>query len=374
MFCTKCGANNAEGASYCTTCGAPLSGGSGQGYGGNYDNTSGYDSGYGNGNGGYGGYGGYGSYGGNGGYGNSNGGNGGYGGSGGYGYYDRKPKKLPTVAWICIAVAAVAVLATVLAVVFRDELRGHASGGSPNPAPQPTAVTATYVPVTPTPYTATPTPYSPTPTPTPAAPTPIPTATPTPRPTDPPVQSGRPSERDLRGHEDWLEEWPSSSAWRRDYSKVRYVEAPAGVSILLLPKPEKSDYYTEINDDVRVTVLAEKNGYSLIKSAKGQVGWATSKYLVTNEERISRIPPLNNTYWTFFDGSSYYDCKIVGGTIYGYNQADPTDTLEKKCPSSGRRLSLQGRTNLHLVWNGTSFAASNGSTLVYDPWGAYETH
>lgn len=237
----------------------------------------------------------------------------------------------PTAVWICIAAAVVALCAAVICLTALH--RG----------------TAAAVPIAPT-AAAT------------DAPTAVPTSTPTAEPTAAPtaVPVG-PNVSDLGRNE--AEEEPRADSWLPDYGKTRYVLASAGECIYLVPEPRKSGHIDTVNDDVKVTVLAEQDGYALIKTPDGRVGWVNGKYLVTDSERISRIPDLDGTYWRYHDGDDLYQCRIIGKTLYACN-AETGEYLEKTIAVSGRRLKGFG---VHFVWNGTYFAGGSGKYLERDP-------
>lgn len=311
MLCPNCGSNNNDSAAYCTTCGSPLSGNSGGGY---------YNEAYGENTGG-----GYGADWMNNGY---------------YPPYPPRRRGLPTAAWIGMALAVIVLcLGALYLFVWRPASSAPGGTGvSPTAAPPVTAVPTAPSSVQPTATAAASVP---------TAPLTVPTAAP-----------NGPNTADLAGHPK-VEE-PRAGAWLPDYGKVRYVEASGGVSIYLIPEPRSSKHFDEVADDVQVTVLAEQDGYSLVRTADGRVGWVTGKFLVKDSERISRIPDLDNTYWTYYDGSVFYDCKIVGKTLYGYN-TDTGEPVEEKVLTQGRRLKIFG---VHFVWNGSGFTGSSGKSCI----------
>lgn len=313
VLCPNCGSNNNDSAAYCTTCGSPLSGNSGGGY---------YNEAYGENTGG-----GYGADWMNNGY---------------YPPYPPRRRGLPTAAWIGMALAVIVLcLGALYLFVWRPASSAPGGTGvSPTAAPPVTAVPTAPSSVQPTATAAASVP---------TAPLTVPTAAP-----------NGPNTADLAGHPK-VEE-PRAGAWLPDYGKVRYVEASGGVSIYLIPEPRSSKHFDEVADDVQVTVLAEQDGYSLVRTADGRVGWVTGKFLVKDSERISRIPDLDNTYWTYYDGSVFYDCKIVGKTLYGYN-TDTGEPVEEKVLTQGRRLKIFG---VHFVWNGSGFTGSSGKKLYTD--------
>ena len=341
MICPKCGNNCADNTRFCTRCGSPLSGSGGTGNSSNGGATEAYGGGsYGGATEAYGG----GSYGGAAGpY--------GYGGTAnsyGYGYGrggQRQRQGLPTAVWIAMALAVVAVCA---AVIFVFVLRPGAAA-IPARAAVPTAAPAVPSAVVPTVAPAAPSAVVPT-----VAPA-VPTA----------IPSG-PNPSDLGGSKE-VEE-PRAGSWLPDYNKTRYVLAPAGVSIYLVPEPRKSGHIDTVNDDVKVTVLAEQDGYSFIRTSDGRVGWVNGDCLVTDSERISRIPDLDYTYWWYHDGTDIYQCKIVGKKLYAYN-VNTCIYSEEKITTIGRRLKVFG---VHFVWNGTYFTGSSGKYLERDPEEMYD--
>ncbi len=73
---------------------------------------------------------------------------------------------------------------------------------------------------------------------------------------------------------------PSCWSWLDSYETL-YVRTRHGVRAYLRYSPaENSDYYEYVYEADAVTVLARENGYSLVKTADGKVGWVTSSVLV----------------------------------------------------------------------------------------------
>ena len=94
-----------------------------------------------------------------------------------------------------------------------------------------------------------------------------------------PARSGKPGPDDMAGcNEDVA--YPKSGNWLDSY-ETKYLKTKHGVRAYLRYKATSdSGYYDYVYEKACVTVLARQNGYSLIKTADGMVGWVTSSLLV----------------------------------------------------------------------------------------------
>lgn len=126
---------------------------------------------------------------------------------------------------------------------------------------------------------------APTPLPTAAtAPTPAPTPTPTPSPEPTPRQG--PGEADMQGC-DRRVLIPDGDSWLEAY-ETRYVHASMGRAIILRWLPAMDYQMNGVNyldlvwEEEEVTELARQNGFSLIRTQSGQIGWVPSDYLVSD--------------------------------------------------------------------------------------------
>lgn len=109
------------------------------------------------------------------------------------------------------------------------------------------------------------------------------------KPSDPPVSSSpspeMPSFRKTPGPDDLLGcnkliVHPMDSSWLSDYETM-YVKTKYGVRAYLRYKPTKdSGHYSSVYEEEAVTVLARENGFTLVRTAAGEVGWVTSSVLV----------------------------------------------------------------------------------------------
>ncbi|HCB65244.1 MAG TPA: hypothetical protein DEP43_04700 [Ruminococcaceae bacterium] len=74
--------------------------------------------------------------------------------------------------------------------------------------------------------------------------------------------------------------------WLEEY-ETKYVKSSIGTCIILRWRPEKDFEYDGYNflgrvwEKETVTEMARQNGYSLIKTSAGQVGWVPSQYIVS---------------------------------------------------------------------------------------------
>ena len=69
--------------------------------------------------------------------------------------------------------------------------------------------------------------------------------------------------------------------WLEGY-ETKYVKTRYGVCAYLRYEPKSdSDYYDYVYEKDVVTVMARQNGYSLVETANGQVGWVSSNVLVS---------------------------------------------------------------------------------------------
>ena len=92
-----------------------------------------------------------------------------------------------------------------------------------------------------------------------------------------------PSVEDIRGCSDEVAV-PLDSEWLENY-ETRTVRSSIGNCIILRYRPEEhyeyngENFITRVWDGEKVTLLAKRGNYHLIKTADGGVGWATSNYL-----------------------------------------------------------------------------------------------
>ena len=85
---------------------------------------------------------------------------------------------------------------------------------------------------------------------------------------------------DLRGCNERIE-IPAWYSWLDSY-ETKYVKTKYGVCAYLRYEPKSdSDYYDYVYEKDVVTVMARQNGYSLVETANGQVGWVSSNVLVS---------------------------------------------------------------------------------------------
>ena len=104
----------------------------------------------------------------------------------------------------------------------------------------------------------------------PQTPKPISSPTPTPK---------RPSIDDMKDGNETVT-IPKDSCWLSTY-ETKYVKTQHGVRAYLRYDPsENSDFYSYVYEKDKVTVLARQNGYSLVKTSGGDIGWVTSSVLV----------------------------------------------------------------------------------------------
>ena len=88
-----------------------------------------------------------------------------------------------------------------------------------------------------------------------------------------------PGPHDMTGCNDRVED-PAWTSWLDSYETL-YVRTRHGVRAYLRYSPDSnSDYYDYVYEADAVTVLARENGFSLVKTADGKVGWVTSSVLV----------------------------------------------------------------------------------------------
>lgn len=79
---------------------------------------------------------------------------------------------------------------------------------------------------------------------------------------------------------------PEDDNWLEEY-ETKYVKSSIGTCIILRWRPEKDFEYDGYNflgrvwEKETVTEMARQNGYSLIKTSAGQVGWVPSQYIVS---------------------------------------------------------------------------------------------
>ncbi len=74
--------------------------------------------------------------------------------------------------------------------------------------------------------------------------------------------------------------YPDWDSWLSRY-ETKYVKTKHGVRAYLRYEPSSdSDHYGYVYEKDKVTILARQNGFSLVKSSDGVVGWVTSSVLV----------------------------------------------------------------------------------------------
>ncbi len=90
-----------------------------------------------------------------------------------------------------------------------------------------------------------------------------------------------PGENDMTGSSPYVTH-PDARCWLSDY-ETRYVKTRYGVRAYLRYSPDQdSGYFDYVYETDAVTVLARQNGFSLVRTGDGRIGWVTSGVLVTS--------------------------------------------------------------------------------------------
>jgi hypothetical protein len=113
---------------------------------------------------------------------------------------------------------------------------------------------------------------------------------PTPEPTeivepaDKPASVKKPGEHDLKGASEKLHH-PKSENYLDEYKSMT-VKAPAGALVYLQYKTEQIQYQSDaimrLEEDAKVTAIAQENGSTLVLVQDGVAGWVPSYYLEEN--------------------------------------------------------------------------------------------
>ena len=101
-----------------------------------------------------------------------------------------------------------------------------------------------------------------------------------------------PSREDMRGHGDIAV--PKQDSWLSAY-ETRYVCASGGVAAFLFKAPAlDSEKFDAILEGTELTLLAEENGFYLIKTADRRLGWIGKGQTAEDTSLLESLPELED--------------------------------------------------------------------------------
>lgn len=169
--------------------------------------------------------------------------------------------------------------------------------------------------------------------------------------------SGTPGREDMRGHGDIAV--PHKDSWLSSY-ETRYVCASGGVAAFLFkaPKVDMDElYFDDVLEGTELTLLAEENGFYLVKFGKNGLGWIGKGQTAEDTALLDSVPQLEGSCWIYSRGE-------------GEKNSFAVKFGEKRCASaipqsggvhfswgwtlSGRRVLLDGK---YFIWDGEKFVS-----------------
>lgn len=193
--------------------------------------------------------------------------------------------------------------------------------------------------------------------------------------------SGSPSREDIRGHGDIAV--PHKDSWLSSY-ETRYVCASGGVAAFLFKAPEVDMdelYFDDVLEGTELTLLAEENGFYLVKFGKRGLGWIGKGQTAEDTSLLDSVPQLEGSSWLY---------KLGEGEGNGYAVKFGAKRSASAIPQSGgvhfawswvlsgRRVLLDGK---YFIWDGEKFVSRDEYltpqgmvrfTLVPDAEGLYD--
>ena len=171
---------------------------------------------------------------------------------------------------------------------------------------------------------------------------------------------GKPSREDMRGFGDIAV--PRQESWLDSY-QTRYVCSSGGVAAFLVkaPKRDMELYFADVAEGTELTLLAEQNGFYLVKMDGHRLGWICVGQTSEDTALLDSVPDLSEGKWTYRMGEgekSTYSVEFGPKRIAMLERQSDGARVSSGWVLSGRRLWLNDR---YFIWDGENFV----STLEY---------
>ena len=167
---------------------------------------------------------------------------------------------------------------------------------------------------------------------------------------------GAPGREDLRGHGDIA--IPNNDSWLSSY-ETRYVCASGGVAAFLFSAPvvDMDKLIDTVLEGTELTLLAEQNGFCLVKMADGRVGWLGKGQTAENTDLLDSVPDLTEGSWIYERGEgerNTFAVKFLEGRCAKAARAYDGGRISWSWILSGRRVMLDGK---YFIWDGEKFVS-----------------
>lgn len=167
---------------------------------------------------------------------------------------------------------------------------------------------------------------------------------------------GSPSREDMRGHGDIAV--PKNDSWLPAY-ETRYVCSSGGVAAFLFkaPKPDMDLHFDDVLEGTELTVLAEENGFYLVKMAGNRLGWIGVGQTAEDTALLDSVPDLKEGVWVLSMGEgekNTYAVQFGEGRIATLARSSDGAKLRSGWILSGRRVWVNEK---YFIWDGESFVS-----------------
>ena len=163
-----------------------------------------------------------------------------------------------------------------------------------------------------------------------------------------------PSREDMRGHGDIAV--PKQDSWLSAY-ETRYVCASGGVAAFLFKAPAlDSEKFDAILEGTELTLLAEENGFYLIKTADRRLVWIGKGQTAEDTSLLESLPEMEDSCWIYSCGEgerNTFAVKFNGKWADFYRQSDGAH-IKQSWVLSMRRVLLNGQ---YFIWDGEQFTS-----------------
>ena len=164
-----------------------------------------------------------------------------------------------------------------------------------------------------------------------------------------------PSREDMRGHGKIAV--PKDESWLSAYG-TRYVCARGGVAAFLYYAPVSgSETFDNVLDGSPLTLLAYENGFYLVKTENGRVGWVAEIQTDEDTHILDSLPTLEGSYWIYRKGAgdeNSYACFFGADRRVAGTRLSDGKRLSSTWALSMRRVKFD---NMYFVWDGEQFVS-----------------
>ena len=167
---------------------------------------------------------------------------------------------------------------------------------------------------------------------------------------------GTPSREDMRGHGDIAV--PKKDSWLPAY-ETRYVCSSGGVAAFLFkaPKLDMDLYFADVLEGTELTVLAEENGFYLVKMDRNRLGWICAGMTAEDTSLLDSVPDLQEGVWVLSMGESEkntFAVKFGEKRIATLARVSDGAKIGTGWILSGRRVWVN---KMYFIWDGEQFVS-----------------